>query len=553
MDPKFSWALLAVLILACSAACVARRTPLTIRSEPSGAQVRLNGRLVGTTPASLSFNEEAFQGPNKIKWSKCLASPIELSVSRLGYIPQNQIITKGPFSQLDKKGSVVYSSCYLLTAHNIQTTLLESPEADFDRGNKYRERGSFGPALQNYERAIEYKDNEPNFQVYQVYLAEARIYLDSKQYEAAMISLGKAIALQSDFAPSYYDRGLAYSALGRQSEAVADFSSALRLKPDFADAYQQLGLQYAVLKQPEKALNNFLLAARYGSAGFALNFNTGLAYFNLERYRDAIGAFDKSIRLDSSHYEAYYLKGVAASRIGDHQASADALVKAVTLKPDLMDGYLLEGLEYSNLGQHDQAIGALKQALRIKPDNPDGYLNLGWELDMTGRAQEALDADQQVIRLKPDYRMAYTNMARACDNLARYKEALEASEHALQLSPGDGETLYYKANAYAGLGQVQQARATYRQSAAALQKVADLPGYLWYVLGNDLYYLEDLKGAIAAYHKAVSLQPSFAQAHFNLGVACARVGMRDEAEGEYNVLQNLHVGRAKRLLDVMGR
>jgi hypothetical protein len=45
--------LLALLLAACGSGCVHRR--LTVRSNPSGALVEVNGKRIGVTPASMDF------------------------------------------------------------------------------------------------------------------------------------------------------------------------------------------------------------------------------------------------------------------------------------------------------------------------------------------------------------------------------------------------------------------------------------------------------------------------------------------------------------------
>jgi WD40 repeat protein len=69
---------------------------LTITSEPTGAVIELNGKNVGTTPVQEKIKEFWFNGP-KYLWSEFLSTPLQMTVSKEGYVPQTITITTGPY------------------------------------------------------------------------------------------------------------------------------------------------------------------------------------------------------------------------------------------------------------------------------------------------------------------------------------------------------------------------------------------------------------------------------------------------------------------------
>lgn len=67
-----------------------------ITSDPPGARVQFNGQDIGVTPVEHKLKDYLFNGP-KYLWSDFLNEPIQMSVSKDGYVAKTVLITKGPF------------------------------------------------------------------------------------------------------------------------------------------------------------------------------------------------------------------------------------------------------------------------------------------------------------------------------------------------------------------------------------------------------------------------------------------------------------------------
>ena len=64
-------------------------------SDPGGAQVELQGRILCTTPCSFVFPDYYFK-KHFTYWSKRLSEPLKVRFTKPGYIPRDVIITVGP-------------------------------------------------------------------------------------------------------------------------------------------------------------------------------------------------------------------------------------------------------------------------------------------------------------------------------------------------------------------------------------------------------------------------------------------------------------------------
>lgn len=93
---KIRIAALTALLLCASASTYAKKT-FRIESDPAGARVEIAGEFAGTTPFTReNIKDFMFQGP-LYGWSEYLATPLQMTVSKEGYVTQTVVITKGPF------------------------------------------------------------------------------------------------------------------------------------------------------------------------------------------------------------------------------------------------------------------------------------------------------------------------------------------------------------------------------------------------------------------------------------------------------------------------
>jgi S1-C subfamily serine protease len=75
-----------------------------ITSEPDGARIAINGQEVGTTPYQKKVKDFLFQGP-KYLWSEWLNTPLQVTVSKDGYVAQTIVITAGPYRWVNLNNS----------------------------------------------------------------------------------------------------------------------------------------------------------------------------------------------------------------------------------------------------------------------------------------------------------------------------------------------------------------------------------------------------------------------------------------------------------------
>ncbi|GHT38050.1 hypothetical protein AGMMS49965_00260 [Bacteroidia bacterium] len=88
---------------------------------------------------------------------------------------------------------------------------------------------------------------------------EGFVACETRQYQEAIDCLNKAIEIDPNFAPAYYNRGGAKGDLGRNEEAIEDFNKAIEINPNYANAYNNRGTAKSDLGQNEEAIEDHLI------------------------------------------------------------------------------------------------------------------------------------------------------------------------------------------------------------------------------------------------------------------------------------------------------
>lgn len=158
----------------------------------------------------------------------------------------------------------------------------------------------------------------------------------------------------------------------------------------------------------------------------------------------------------------------------------------------------------------DTDTAAMRSVQSGQPMDARVYCNRGFAYVDSGRFQEAIGPLQKGIALQPDLAEAHCSLGIAYIGLDRLEEATESLEQAIALKPD------------------------YTEAQAKL-------GMVWLLRRQP-------HKAVALLEKAVGLNPDNADNHFALGAAYAKLGSREAALAQYEIIKNLDPGMAVRFL-----
>jgi tetratricopeptide (TPR) repeat protein len=158
---------------------------------------------------------------------------------------------------------------------------------------RYKGGAKADEAIVNYELAARY---DPNNML--IYFGLGDLYLGIKNNDnAAIQNLTKAVTLKPDFAPAYYELGLAYSHKGDYAEAAKQFQNAIKYDPKYLNAYLELGDLYSQQKNYEEAIKWLLKATEELPTNYLPYKEAARIYSRYQKNEEAIKYYERAIGL----------------------------------------------------------------------------------------------------------------------------------------------------------------------------------------------------------------------------------------------------------------
>ncbi len=223
------------------------------------------------------------------------------------------------------------------------------------------------------------------------------------EYARALELFGTAIPLaaqNSGRGAAYNNRAIAFTALGRYAEALADLDQAL------AAGFRNIGVL----------------------------FGQAMALHGLGRLEEAVAAYDVVLKLNGAHVDALYQRGLALYELGRLAPARDSVAAAVQREPGYAPAHNGLGLALSALGEDAAALRCFDTAIRLQPNFPSPHINRSVSLRNLGQREAALESLNRAIALQPDNVNAHANRATLLMDLKRREEAAESLRRALSLN-----------------------------------------------------------------------------------------------------------------------
>ena len=302
----------------------------------------------------------------------------------------------------------------------------------------------------------------------------------------------------------------------------------------------------------------------------------------------AAECYRSAVEIAPNEFRWRYYLGMTTYKV-DPQAAAQTLTAAITLDPQYAPAHIYSAAALRSLGHIDQAKRHLKIANELDPQNPYASLWLG-ELALTTQQFEVAQTHlQRALKLNPEQSEAHAALAQIASVLGEKSAAIEHAQASRKrtkyiqmrdplwwdvLKLGVTAQRYAeRGNRYLQQGDFKRAvseleiaitgldkdphlwlnygialllNKQYSEAVAVLKntlvvirdnentsknptEIADLKVQGHYNLGLAYYHSGQTEKAVAAYQKAIQLNPNFAEAYGGLGVIYWRTGNLDAA------------------------
>ena len=263
-------------------------------------------------------------------------------------------------------------------------------------------------------------------------------------YNSAISTIQKALAINGDDAMLYTKIAGLYSDVGRYEDALGAYKKALKLRPNDAFIYISMGNILQTMGDYENAYNSFMQAQQiYPEYKYNYLNLANIEYFR-KNYKSAIDNYNTFLSAYPEHQEAsenlanvYYVSnepekacdiyanvykkypsafkdfsnyGMALFVTKQYQASSEMLEKALVDSPD--DELVLAklALSYQNLEENDKALSTFEKVFELNPKLVAlkfDYANL---LGNMNKNEEAIEQYKEYITAYPDDADAYRNL-----------------------------------------------------------------------------------------------------------------------------------------------
>ena len=315
----------------------------------------------------------------------------------------------------------------------------------------------------------------------------------------AMAAMEKAVSADSKNAEAQAWYGYLLLRQNNAAEAMPHLETAVSLKPT-ADACTNLG--NALLTKPDRTPEDTLRAR--------------------EMFRKAAALAPKSA-------EAQFNIGIASGRIGDYPAAAAAYRQAVALNFKDARAWTNLGDAYLKMQKDSEAASALEKAVALSPQDGALQANLGAIQYRRGNVTGAIQHLEASRALDPQNYGALTLLARSYAQTGKNREAANAYGAAADLQASgapsaprvaDPSTRYNQGVVLARAGRLSEALAAYDKALALNPRYVDAllnAGAIQFQQGQT-------DAAITRFQSALEIQPGSVIAQSNLAAAYTRKG-----------------------------
>jgi Flp pilus assembly protein TadD len=181
-----------------------------------------------------------------------------------------------------------------------------------------------------------------------------------------------------------------------------------------------------------------------------------------------------------------------------------------------------------DLGRHADARREVEAALAADPSSPYLHGLHAQALHAMGAHVDALTAADRVVSLAPDRAAGHRQRAVSLLRLARTPEALVAAQEAVRLEPQ--HWLHHALLAQVAAEQVATLRLAWDAAMRTVQLAPDVAD-AHFTVGFVAGHRRDHRTAVAAYQRALALDPGHATAVHNLALLQSGGDVRRVAEG----------------------
>jgi tetratricopeptide (TPR) repeat protein len=388
-----------------------------------------------------------------------------------------------------------------------------------------------------------------------------QVRFGQNDYTGAVKEYSSVIKLKSDHAEAYFERGLAYAAMGNHSAADKDFTKAIELEYDLLQALIHRGKSRLERRLCDQAIADFQQVVKIDEASTEGLIGMARGHFAKQRWQEAGRICNTVLRLNPRNAAAFVIKGGVHHERKEYDSAILAFSRALELTHDeetIREAYYRRGISRVEAKLLDDAILDFNQLLSRSTRHAGAMFWRANAEAKKGAWLASLEDIQNAIDMKPDFADQYRKLGtlvankaldylqsltegqltelenRRCRGMAylllgKYEKAIRAFSRYLKIEPEHALVIVRRGQAY--LFSRDFAKAT-KDFERAIQ--LDHSNLLAREnLAACLMEMDDRKGALVEYTHAIRLRPDDDRLYVERGRIHAARGRKEKARDDF--------------------